>query len=80
MASEVNNSKNIGDWKFSLEIPLLSEKHAIIAYNSLRIDKELRKSEVLRQIFTEGKVLKMLVLFCLYFWFVQHVNMNIYLF
>ena len=61
MASEVDSIKAIGDWKFFLEIPLLSQKHANIAYNSLRIDKEPRKSEIFRNISTEGKILKMLV-------------------
>lgn len=63
MAKIGDNCENIGNWKFSLQIPLLSDKYASIAYNSLRIDKEPRKSEISRDIFTEGNILKMLVLF-----------------
>ena len=48
-------------WKLSIEIPLLNEKHALIACNSLRIDQEPRKSEVSRKFFVEENILKVWV-------------------
>jgi len=46
-------------WKLSIQIPLLNEKQAKIARNSLRIDKEPRKSEVTRDFAVEKNILKM---------------------
>ena len=59
-SGDSNHLSTTDHWKFSVEIPFSSEKQATIAYNSLRIDKEPRKSEVFREFVVQGANLKML--------------------
>ena len=58
--ADVNDTKQqLLNWKLKIQIPLLNEKQATIACNSLRIDKEPRKSEVTREFIVEKNVLNM---------------------
>ena len=53
------NSLNKDLWKLAIQIPFPSKKQAIVACNSLRIDKEPRKSEISRDLIVEENILKM---------------------
>jgi len=44
-------------WKYSVEIPLTSERYSKIVYNTLKVDSEPRPKEITREISTKGESL-----------------------
>lgn len=44
-------------WKYSLEIPLTSERHSNVIFNTLCVDREPRQSEISRELEVKGNIL-----------------------